>query len=194
MTSLSSTTDGSDQSILELDVDEFQPVAEVARYRAPRATINPDQSLGWVRRVWPIVMTYKLLLFSSIGLGVVSIAINVTIPLVTARAIDNALIDRTAPLLRFVVLLVILGIARGLLSYGYRFGLYKMAFRIETDLRSIIFRHLSTLSFSFYDRVQSGQLISRANSDIRSLQMFLAFAPLIGLSILSFVLALILML
>src|SRR4030095_3177998 len=32
-------------------------------------------------------------------------------------------------------------------------------------------------SFSFYDRVQSGQLISRANSDIRSVQMYLTFAP-----------------
>jgi ATP-binding cassette subfamily B protein len=35
------------------------------------------------------------------------------------------------------------------------------------------------MSFSFYDRVQSGQLISRANSDIRSVQMYMTFAPLI---------------
>ena len=33
------------------------------------------------------------------------------------------------------------------------------------------------MSFPFYDRVQSGQLISRANSDIRSVQMYLTFAP-----------------
>ena len=35
------------------------------------------------------------------------------------------------------------------------------------------------MSFPFYDRVQSGQLISRANSDIRSVQMYMTFAPLI---------------
>ncbi len=35
------------------------------------------------------------------------------------------------------------------------------------------------MSFPFYDRVQSGQLISRANSDIRSVQMYLTFAPMI---------------
>ena len=34
------------------------------------------------------------------------------------------------------------------------------------------------MSFTFYDRVQSGQLISRANSDIRTVQMYLTFAPL----------------
>ena len=48
-----------------------------------------------------------------------------------------------------------------------------MAFELEYDLRTIIYEHLTPLSFSFYDRVQSGQLISRANSDIRSVQMFL---------------------
>ena len=41
-----------------------------------------------------------------------------------------------------------------------------------------MYEHLSRMSFSFYDRVQSGQLISRANSDIRSVQMYLAFAPI----------------
>ena len=40
-----------------------------------------------------------------------------------------------------------------------------------------MYRHLTRMSFGFYDRVQSGQLISRANSDIRSVQMFLAFGP-----------------
>ena len=53
----------------------------------------------------------------------------------------------------------------------------KAAYRIEYDLRNIIYEHLSRMSFSFYDRVQSGQLISRANSDIRQVQMYLAMAP-----------------
>src|SRR3712207_5091685 len=52
-----------------------------------------------------------------------------------------------------------------------------------------MYEHLTRMSFSFYDRVQSGQLISRANSDIRSLQMFLTFAPLMLLNVFSFVVA-----
>ncbi len=57
--------------------------------------------------------------------------------------------------------------------------MYRTAYDIEFDLRNLIYEHLSTLSFGFYDRVQSGQLISRANSDIRSVQMYTTFAPLI---------------
>jgi ATP-binding cassette subfamily B protein len=53
------------------------------------------------------------------------------------------------------------------------------AYRIEYDLRNIVYEHLSRMSFSFYDRVQSGQLISRANSDIRAVQMYLSQAPFI---------------
>ncbi|HET9689851.1 MAG TPA: ABC transporter ATP-binding protein, partial [Acidimicrobiales bacterium] len=45
------------------------------------------------------------------------------------------------------------------------------------DLRNMIYTHLSRMSFDFYDRVQTGQLISRANSDIRSVQMYLTFGP-----------------
>ena len=105
--------------------------------------------------------------------------VQVAIPAVTARAIDNALVARSNPLLPYVLVLIGLGVTRGVLAFTYRYGLYRMAYFIETDLRSVVYRHLTRMSFSFYDRVQSGQLISRANSDIRSVQMFLAFAPLI---------------
>jgi ATP-binding cassette subfamily B protein len=50
------------------------------------------------------------------------------------------------------------------------------------------------MHFGFYDRVQSGQLISRANSDIRSVQMFLSFAPTVVMSVVMFFAALLLML
>ena len=48
-----------------------------------------------------------------------------------------------------------------------------------------MYEHLTRLSFSFYDQVQSGQLISRANSDIRSVQMFLTFMPIVALNLAS---------
>jgi ATP-binding cassette subfamily B protein len=54
-----------------------------------------------------------------------------------------------------------------------------VAYSIEFDLRNLLYEHFSRMSFPFYDRVQSGQLISRANSDIRSVQMYLTFAPMI---------------
>jgi len=172
----------------------FEPVGVEPRYPPPSAEVDPDQTKGWLRRISPLVLAHRRLLTGSMIAALFALLAQIAVPAVTSMAIDKALIDRTQPLERYVVILVGLGVLRGLLAYAYRFGLYKLAYRIETDLRSIVYRHLTRLSFSFYDRVQSGQIISRANSDIRSVQMFLAFAPLISLSILSFFLALAFML
>jgi len=171
-------------------VSGWEPLAEPARYPPPTATIDPDRTSGWLRRLLPVVLAHRRLLIASVAAAVVSVLAMVAVPAVTSRAIDEALIGRDAPLWPFVAAIVGLGAVRGVLAYAYRYGLYSMAYRIETDLRAIVYRHLSALSFSFYDRVQSGQLISRANSDIRSVQLFLAFAPLISVSILSFFVAL----
>ena len=77
-------------------------------------------------------------------------------------------------------MLAVLAVVGMITGYLMRYLLFRTAYEIENDLRVLIYGHLTRLSFSFYDRVQSGQLISRANSDIRSVQMFLAFAPLIA--------------
>jgi ATP-binding cassette subfamily B protein len=173
---------------------DFEPLAEVSRYPEPSATINPDQAKGWLRRVWPIVAAHRALLIASVVGAIVGLVAQVAVPAVTSRAIDEALIDQTEPIGPFVVILIALGLVRGVFACASRYGLYRMAYKIETDLRSIVYRHLTDLSFSFFDRVQSGQVISRANSDIRSVQMFLGFAPLISMSVLSFLFALAFML
>jgi len=178
----------------EEPLSRFEPVGVVPRYGPPRSGIDPDTEKGWLRRVWPVVRTHRLLLLSSVVAAVLALVSVVAAPAVIAAAIDEALVHRTKPLGGFVLTLILLGVSRGVFSFTYRFGLYKMAYRIENDLRVTIYRHLTRLSFGFYDRIQSGQVISRANSDIRSVQMFLAFAPMIGVSVLSFFLALTLML
>ena len=168
----------------------YEPVGVEARYEPPRAWIHPDRSKGWLARLWPVVKTHRALLGIGVGASVVAMAAQVAIPAVSRGAIDSALIERTDALAPYVWVLVGLGLARGLLTLTYRYALYRMAFELEFDLRNVLFEHLTRLPFSFYDRVQSGQIISRANSDIRSVQLFLGFAPLIGMSIVTFFVAL----
>jgi ATP-binding cassette subfamily B protein len=152
-------------------------------------TINPDPSTGWFRRLTPLLRPHRVLLTVSLVAAVGALVAQVAVPAVIAAAIDTVLVDRTGSIGVFVAVLVALALTRGLLAATYRYGLYKLAFDVETALRGILYRHLTRLSFTFFDRVQSGQVISRANADIRSVQMFLAFAPLITLSVLSFFLA-----
>jgi len=162
------------------DPGGFEPVRSRLRYTPPRRTIDPDQSLGWIRRVLPIVYSHWVSFSMALSMALVGIIARVMIPRWVGYAINEALVRPKAtrvPLSHFVIMLGVLagvGFVSGALS---RYFLFRSAYSLDYDLRVLMYRHLSRLSFSFYDRVESGQLISRANSDIRSVQMFLAFGP-----------------
>jgi ATP-binding cassette subfamily B protein len=158
------------------------------------ASVDPDQSKGWIRRMLPILRPYRLIMGGAIVSSISMLGFQVAVPQVLRGAIDEALLKRAAPLTPYVWVIAALAIGQMVLGYVQRFGLQRASTEIESHLRTIMFDHFTNMSFEFYDRVQTGQLISRANSDIRSIQMFLAFGPMIATSLLSFVAALILML
>ena len=157
----------------------YVPMGEMSRYAAPKRTIDPDRSKSWIKRAAPIVMAHKLTWFSALIFSFLGLIIQVWIPKILQNGITNALILRTTPLHTYVELIAVLGVFTGLFGYISRTNLFKTAYAIEFDLRNMLYEHFTRMSFPFYDRVQSGQLISRANSDIRSVQMYLTFAPMI---------------
>jgi ATP-binding cassette subfamily B protein len=157
----------------------FVPIEEEARNEAPPAGIDPDRSLSWLRRAMPIMKAHKGIFLTSLILSFVGLIFQVQIPNLLNHAITNSLQHHTVELSYYVWWIVGLGIASGITGYIARLFLFETAYDIEYDLRNIIYEHLTKMSFAFYDRVQSGQLISRANSDIRSVQMYMTFAPLI---------------
>ncbi|MDE3093970.1 MAG: ABC transporter ATP-binding protein [Acidobacteriota bacterium] len=148
-------------------------------YRGPRAEISRDPALSWWRRILPIIASHRATFVASIVLSFASLIFQTLVPNLLNGAITNALAHHTTTLDRVVIEIIALGVLAGVSGILSRHYLYCTAYEVEADLRSLIYEHLTWLSFSFYDRVQSGQLISRANSDIRSVQMYSTFAPLI---------------
>ncbi|MBT5205812.1 MAG: ABC transporter ATP-binding protein [Acidimicrobiaceae bacterium] len=121
--------------------------------------------------------------------GLSGLALQVSVPMVLREAVDVAVDQRGGGLEGHVLILVVMAAASFGLRFTYRYLLFGTACRIETDLRSQIYDHLTRLSFSYYDHMPAGEVISRANSDIRSIQLLLAFGPLAGLSAISFLIA-----
>ena len=165
-----------------MSVAEFVPTGNTSKYHAPRAWIDPDHDKSWLRRALPIVMARKATLFTALGLSFVSLMIQVQIPNLLNSAVTNSVQRHVGalhyvPLSHYVRIVFILAVAAGITSYVARLFLMRTAYAMEFDLRNMIYTHLTRMSFSFYDRVQSGQLISRANSDIRSVQMYLTMGP-----------------
>lgn len=126
--------------------------------------------------------------------GLIALVLQVSVPAVGRAAIDAAGGTDRGDLTQWVIVLLFLGLGRFVMGLSYRYALFQLAWGVETDLRALLYDHLTTLSFSYYDRTQSGEVISRANSDIRSIQVLLAFGPLIFMSVLAFGLAFVFML
>ena len=71
--------------------------------------------------------------------------------------------------------IVLLGLVRGALTYGRRVISGRQALGVEYDLRDELYSHFLRLSFGFYDRSQTGQLMSRATIDLQSVRFFLGY-------------------
>ena len=153
------------------------------------AHVDPDPAKGWFRRLLPVIRARRATFIMVLVTGLSGLALQVSVPMVLRQAVDVAVDQRAGGLEGHVLLLVVMATASFGLRFAYRYLLFGTACRIETDLRSQIYDHLTRLSFSFYDRVAGGEVVSRANSDIRSIQLLLAFGPLAGLSAISFLMA-----
>ena len=147
------------------------------RAEAPRAVIGPPAGDGWLKRVLPVVFAHKWVFGLSLLLSFLGLIVQVQIPDLLGKAINLADSARRGGLDGYVIWIAALAVIRGAFTYGSRLCLLRTAYDMEYDLRNFIYEHLSSLTFGFYDRVQSGQLISRANSDIRAVQLYLTFGP-----------------
>jgi ABC-type multidrug transport system fused ATPase/permease subunit len=139
-------------------------VQETPRYRQTFARL-----LGFLR-------PYKLSLIVSIVLAVGSQAAQITLIWITKDVIDGALTPRDRQALwLFVGAIVALGVARAVLMAGRRLISGRQALAVEMDMRQGLYSHLVRLSFGFYDRHQTGQLMSRATVDLQGVRFFLGY-------------------
>ena len=70
---------------------------------------------------------------------------------------------------------MVVGVIKAALMVGRRIISGRQALGIEKDMREGLYGHLLRLSFGFYDRHQTGQLMSRATVDLQSVRFFLGF-------------------
>ena len=145
--------------------------------RAPKASIDPDTRKTWLRRAYPLVKAHRALLLSSLILSFLGLIVQVQVPDVVRQGIDDAIVARSASLTTYVWWIAGLALAQGVINFLARLYLLRTAYEIEYDLRNIVYAHLARMPFGFYDRVQSGELMSRSSSDIRAVQMYLSFGP-----------------
>jgi ATP-binding cassette subfamily B protein len=106
-----------------------------------------------------------------------SMLCGLTIPLLIQRILDGPVADRdTTQLTWLIIAIAALGTGEAVLFYTRRRLIAGPSTSVEAQLRDDLYHHLQRLPIAFHDRWQSGQLLSRAVSDLSTLRRFIAFA------------------
>lgn len=146
----------------------MEPRTSAARGRHP-ASAN-------LRRVAPYFRPHTGKMWFIAVSAVVSISCGLSQPLVAKAVIDGPIArGDKGGIVPWVVLAVGLGVVETGLARVRREFLALSAMDVETKLRDDLYRHLQRLDVGFHDRWQSGQLLSRATSDIATIRRFSAF-------------------
>ncbi|RIK09584.1 MAG: ABC transporter ATP-binding protein [Acidobacteria bacterium] len=138
----------------------------------------------------------KVVLLAGMVLAALYTGFKVAVPVIFRSAVNRGFADGQptgARLFPLIVLLIVMALGQSAAGGFRRYFAIRMSTRVATDLRQRLFEHWQRLSFGFHDRVQTGQLMARANSDLEQIQNFVVYIPLLFANLLTFVAAIVFM-
>jgi ABC-type multidrug transport system fused ATPase/permease subunit len=127
-------------------------------------------------RLLSFLRPYRSGVIWSFALAALAMVMTVAIPYLSGRAIDATRAQRTqGQLVTFGVLVAVAGVVRLVLSAARRLIAGRVSLGVEYDLRTLLFGRLQSLELAYFDRQQTGQLMSRATVDLQSVRFFLGY-------------------
>jgi len=141
-----------------------------------------DDALDERRPAWPVLRAalaaQKWGLTVGVLIGLTWTVGKVAVPQLTKLGIDRA-IEGDDSLAFWALLIVAAGVIAGIFTAFRRWIAFRESRLTETRLRERIFAHLLTLHVGYHDRMSTGQLMSRASSDLQQVQAFVVMIPLV---------------
>jgi ABC-type multidrug transport system fused ATPase/permease subunit len=127
------------------------------------------------RRLLGFLRPYRRGVWVSLVLAALAMAGTVAIPWLTGRAIDQIRSHDTSALRNLAIGVGIAGLLRMALTISRRLIAGQVSLGVEMDLRERLYGHLLGLELGFFDRQQTGQLMSRATVDLQVVRFFLGY-------------------
>lgn len=127
-------------------------------------------------RITKLLGDYKLLTILGFVLAFAQMGLGLLVPRITQLTINNALLGgQTGKLVVYGLALLGIALVRLVVSIGRRLATGKVSLDIEYDLRNRLWARLLRQPASYFDRWPTGQLMSRAMSDVQNVRMFLGY-------------------
>jgi ATP-binding cassette subfamily B protein len=132
----------------------------------------------WFRRFWGYVRPYNRVLALCIGAALTVSAASTVLPLVIRSTFDRAVTGSDDTLWPWLLVLLGLGLVRGIAHFLRRSRVFQLVWGIEFDLRNDIYERLQRLDFARHDQLDAGQLVSRSNADVQALTQVVTLTPM----------------
>jgi ATP-binding cassette subfamily B protein len=147
---------------------------------------------GWIRRLVGYMKPHKKNAYIAFGVAAGGQLIRSLLPIVQKVIVDDVITPAAKhepgkPLAPWLALMIAMGAMTFVFAYFRRFRGGRIALDVQHDLRTAVFRQLQRLDFASHDELQTGQLVSRASSDVALVQGFLQFMPIGVANILLFI-------
>ncbi|KFB08812.1 ABC transporter transmembrane domain-containing protein [Nitratireductor basaltis] len=124
------------------------------------------RSLGPLRRLVPYVMRYPGLLVGACIFLLMAAGATLTLPLAVRRMIDHGFTESdSAFIASYFSMLIVVAAVLAVASAGRYLFVITLGERVVADLREDVFAHVMKLSPGFFDREQSGEIVSRLTAD-----------------------------
>src|SRR5919108_4389509 len=127
------------------------------------------------RRLLGFLRPYRRTLIVSLVLAWAAMGMTVLIPWLVGNTVDAIENGDRAEVLPLAAVILAAGLLRLALTASRRLVAGRVSLGVEYDLRNRIYAHLQALELGFFDRQQTGQLMSRATVDLQSVRFFLGY-------------------
>ncbi len=135
-----------------------------------------QRSEGWKLLRAALKVQRRNLLLGAL-VGILWASFKVAVPQMTKFAINDG-IEKNGPLLRWALIIGGLGVLTGVLSGMRRYVAFRESRWAEMLFRERLFSHILRLHIGYHDKAQTGQLMSRASSDLMQIQGFIVMIPI----------------
>src|SRR5699024_3238667 len=131
------------------------------------ASAGSRRHAGWIRRLVATCLRHPALVTLAFGSAIVRTALQVATPLLIKAGVDNAVAGRTAGLAGIVIALLTMHTVSFGAAFGRRYLGGRLALDVQHDIRRSVFDAVSGLDGAKQDSIRTGQVASRAITDLR---------------------------
>jgi len=127
-------------------------------------------------RLLDYVKREKTLLLGALLTIFLGTMVNIAAPIIAGRVVDITMVKAVSELWVYAIAIMVLTLSAGGISFLREYLSESLAQRIVYRIRLSIYMHLQDLSYSFYDKVDAGQIITRVTRDTENIGRLLGFA------------------